>query len=83
VYAVSPATPEEHRQLAEDFGLSLRLLSDEELEFGLTFGFIDVEEESIYRGFVAVNPASKQMVVKTDYLFGQNVDEIIELMKEL
>lgn len=83
VYAVSPATPEEHRRLAEELQLNLNLLSDEELQFGLTFQFINIEEETITRGIVAVNPQSERMMVKTDYMFGDNVKDVLEGLKDL
>lgn len=84
VYAISPALPDEHRQLREEEDLGFELLSDtQNLDFGLTYGFIDLEEQVIYRGYVAANPQTEQMAIEVDYLVGENYEQVLETLEQL
>ncbi|WP_255245349.1 redoxin domain-containing protein [Evansella sp. LMS18] len=80
VYGISPASPEEHRQLKEELGLSFSILSDRTGELGISLGFIDEEEQAIYRGYTAINPETEQMVREIDYLVGENAEDILEVI---
>ncbi len=76
--------PDEHRQLREEEDLGFELLSDtQNLDFGLTYGFIDLEEQVIYRGYVAANPQTEQMAIEVDYLVGENYEQVLETLEQL
>ena len=81
VYAISPSSPEEHQEVVDQLELNFEILTDTTYEFGLTTGFIDEEEQIIYRGYTAVNPETNNMFTEVDYLVGENIDEILELME--
>jgi hypothetical protein len=61
----------------------MELLTDTEVDVGLTHEFIDEEEESIYRGYMAVNPESGEMTKEVDYLAGDNRDEVMDVLEEM
>jgi peroxiredoxin len=84
MYAISYSTPEEHSLIKETFNLdSFEFLSDLELEFGERFGFFDVEENNLYRGYVGVNPETENIVSEVDYLVGDNIKVVLKVMEEL
>ncbi len=83
MYGISPSDPESHSLLAENEQLQFELLSDWEVQFGEHFEFVDVEEQLIYRGYTAVNAETESQVTEVDYLVGENVDEVLEVLSEL
>ncbi|WP_370640521.1 peroxiredoxin family protein [Salipaludibacillus sp. CUR1] len=83
VYGVSPSDPQGHRMVVEGEGLDFDILTDEQFEFGTEFGFIDMDSQAIYRGYTAVNPETNSAVTESDYLVGENRDEIMETLEDL
>lgn len=83
VYAISPSDPESHLALREQNDLEFEVLTDIDVEVGLEFGFIELEEEAIYRGFTAVNPETGNTETKIDYLVGDNSEEVLEILEDL
>jgi hypothetical protein len=84
MYAISYSTPEEHGLVKEAFNLdSFEFLSDLNMEFGEYFGFFDVEKNSVYRGYVGVNPETENIVSEVDYLVGDNIKVVLKAMEEL
>lgn len=84
IYAISFSTPEEHKLMKETFQLdNIQVLSDYEGKFGETFGFIDTQESKVYRGYLGVNPETKNAVIEIDYEIGPNMNTVIKSMEEL
>ncbi|MCT8137187.1 hypothetical protein H1D32_05185 [Anaerobacillus sp. CMMVII] len=59
------------------------VLTDYQGEFGETFGFIDVTESKVYRGYLGVNPETTNITREIDYLIGENIKTVIKVMEEL
>lgn len=83
VYGVSPSDSQSHGMLQQIQGFDFELLSDMELHFATELGFYDEEEGYIFRGYTAVNPDSGAMITETDYLVGENSDEVIANLEDL
>jgi peroxiredoxin len=84
LYAISPSSPEEHEMMKKTFKLdSFEVLTDYNYEFGETFGFVDFDENSIYRGYLGVNPETENMIIEIDYLIGDKIKEVLRNMEEL
>ncbi|QOY38601.1 redoxin domain-containing protein [Anaerobacillus isosaccharinicus] len=86
IYAISLSSPDEHSQLQEAYKQQLEhfeFFTDYQGEFGERFGFIDLEANKVYRGYVGVNPATTNMVIEIDYLIGDNLKKVIKVMEEL
>ncbi len=77
-------SPEEHLLVQQTFKLDqFEFLTDIQGEFGEKFGFIDLVESKVYRGYLGVNPETTNMVIEVDYLLGDNIKTIIKVMEEL
>ncbi|RXJ02118.1 hypothetical protein DS745_08015 [Anaerobacillus alkaliphilus] len=84
VYAISLDSPEEHLLVKETYKLDhFEFLTDVQGQFGETFGFIDLAENKIYRGYLGVNPVTTNMIVEVDYLLGENIKTVIKVMEDL
>ncbi|PRO64279.1 hypothetical protein C6I21_15520 [Alkalicoccus urumqiensis] len=83
VYGISPTPPDVHEEYAAENDLNMELLSDPNGEVGIEHGFIDEEEEMIYRGMIVVQPESGEMAVEVDYLAGDNQEEVLELLEQM
>lgn len=83
MFAVSPASSEEHTWLVSEFDLDYKFLTDHNYELGIDFGFISLSQGTIYRGYIAVNPQSERMHVEVDYLVGQNAGELLAKVEDL
>ncbi len=64
-------------------GLEFPVLSDTDYAVGVEFGFIELEEEAVYRGFTAVNPETEKMTTRIDYLVGDNFEELSGILEDL
>jgi peroxiredoxin len=84
VYGISPSPPEAHQAVMEEHDLQFELLTDyDDQQFGIALGFIDLDEQLIYRGYVAANPETENMIVEVDYLVGENKDEVLQIMEDI
>ncbi|WP_277872100.1 redoxin domain-containing protein [Salisediminibacterium halotolerans] len=83
VYGISPADPTGHAQLREQNDLPFDILTDSDGEMGADTGFIDMDEEMIYRGYVAVNADTGKIAEEIDYLVGDNSEEVIETLENM
>lgn len=83
LYGISPSDPGSHKSLLESQGLNFDLLTDVDGEIGTELGFIDLDAQQIFRGFIAVNPESGEMKTEVDYLVGENSDEVLEILEDL
>ncbi|WP_416151867.1 redoxin domain-containing protein [Salipaludibacillus sp. HK11] len=83
VYGISSSDPGSHEILVEGEGLNFELLTDEEFEFGTELGFVDIEAQTIVRGYTAVNPVTGEIRTETDYLVGENADEVLQVLEGL
>lgn len=83
VYGVSPSDPQSHQQVQEQHDLDFDLLTDDQAEMGVETEFIDVDDEMIYRGYLAVNGETGEMAQEVDYLVGDNSDELKEVLEDL
>lgn len=81
LYGISPDSPENHQAVVDQHDLSFELLSDYQVEVGSEQEFIDEEDQTIYRGYIAVNPESGEMTKEIDYLAGENSDEVLEVLE--
>jgi peroxiredoxin len=83
VYAVSPASPAEHAKLKKLHNLDYTFITDVQLLFPSQFGFYDPKSQSILRGFLGINPETEKMVQEPDFPFGNQAEEILEIMENL
>ncbi|UCZ52455.1 peroxiredoxin family protein [Bacillus shivajii] len=83
VYGISPSDPMSHSAVMDGEGLDFDLLTDVDVQFGSQLGFIDFDDEVIYRGYTAVNPETNQMVTEIDYLVGENALDVLKVLEDL
>lgn len=83
VLAVSPSSPEEHQQIIDLHGLQFDIVTDVNYQFGINLGFVDIEEQAIFRGYIGVNPENNSLIKEVDYLLGDNIETVLEKMKGL
>lgn len=82
MYGISPDPPEAHQVVADQYNLDFELLTDVQGEFGFTHEFIE-EDQTIYRGYLAVNPDSNELTKEIDYLPGENVNEVLDVLESM
>ncbi|UTW68755.1 hypothetical protein KHA80_15100 [Anaerobacillus sp. HL2] len=82
IYAISISTPEEHELLQQTYNLdNMEILTDAQYEFGTQFGFVDLNENAVYRGYLGVNAQSENMVVSR-LLIGDHIKDDVKLMRK-
>lgn len=83
VYAISPSSVEDHQYIKEAYGFEFEILSDQSLQFGEEFGFVNLNKQEVYRGYVAVNLDAETLKKEVDYLVGDNIGEVMSVLEEL
>ncbi len=82
LYAISPDPAENHQVIADQYDLDFDILTDVQGEFGFTHEFIE-EDQTIYRGYVAANPDSNELAKEIDYLPGENIEEVLDVLESM